>query len=136
MLNIVLFGPPGAGKGTQAIRLIDTYNLVHLSTGDIFRFNIKERTELGNLAKSYIDKGALVPDEIKVKMISERIEYPDCKKGFILDGFPRTTAQAEALEKMLAQQQRLSAEIKLINKAIYAILGVILVLLITLLLEG
>ena len=105
MLNIVLFGPPGAGKGTQAIRLIDTYNLVHLSTGDIFRFNIKERTELGNLAKSYIDKGALVPDDVTISMLEAEVNSNPDAKGFIFDGFPRTISQAEALDAFLNSKE-------------------------------
>jgi adenylate kinase len=101
MLNIVLFGPPGAGKGTQSQKLVDTFNLVHLSTGDIFRFNIKNETDLGKLAKSYIDKGNLVPDEVTINMLEAEAEkYPEAK-GYIFDGFPRTTAQAEALDKFL-----------------------------------
>lgn len=101
MLNIVLFGPPGAGKGTQAVKLIDKYNLVHLSTGDIFRANIKGETELGNLAKSYIDKGELVPDEVTIGMLESEVEKNPSAEGFIFDGFPRTTPQAEALEAFL-----------------------------------
>jgi len=103
MLNIVLFGPPGAGKGTQSDRLISKYNLVHLSTGDIFRFNIKESTDLGLMAKSYIDKGELVPDSVTIKMLqSEVLKNPDAN-GFIFDGFPRTNAQADALDVFLSQ---------------------------------
>lgn len=101
MLNLVLFGPPGAGKGTQSALLIDTYNLVHLSTGDIFRYNMKEGTELGKLAKSYIDKGALVPDEVTIGMLEAEVNSNADAKGFIFDGFPRTTAQAEALDNFL-----------------------------------
>ncbi len=104
MLNLVLFGPPGAGKGTQAVRLIDTYNLVHLSTGDIFRYNMKEGTELGNLAKSFIDKGALVPDEVTISMLEAKVNNNPAAKGFIFDGFPRTTAQAEALDAFLSSK--------------------------------
>jgi adenylate kinase len=101
MLNIVLFGPPGAGKGTQSEKLIDKYRLVHLSTGDIFRSNIKGETELGNLAKSYMDKGELVPDSVTISMLQREVEkYPEAK-GFIFDGFPRTSAQAEALDTFL-----------------------------------
>lgn len=101
MLNIVLFGPPGAGKGTQSTRLIEKYNLVHLSTGDIFRANIKGETELGKLAKSFIDQGKLVPDEVTIKMLqSEADKTPDAK-GYIFDGFPRTQAQAQALDAFL-----------------------------------
>lgn len=101
MLNIVLFGPPGAGKGTQAAKLIDKYNLVHLSTGDIFRANIKGETELGTLAKSYIDKGELVPDEVTIGMLESEVDKTPNAEGFIFDGFPRTTPQAEALETFL-----------------------------------
>ena len=101
MLNIVLFGPPGAGKGTQSERLIDKYGLIHLSTGDVFRANIKGETELGTLAKSYMDKGQLVPDEVTINMLrSEVLNHKDAK-GFIFDGFPRTNAQAEALDSFL-----------------------------------
>jgi adenylate kinase len=102
MLNIVLFGPPGAGKGTQSERLVEKYNLVHLSTGDIFRANIKGGTELGTLAKSYIDKGQLVPDEVTIGMLESEVDKQPDAKGFIFDGFPRTTAQAEALSSFLS----------------------------------
>jgi adenylate kinase len=101
MLNIVLFGPPGAGKGTQSVKLTEKYDLVHLSTGDIFRANIKGGTELGNLAKSYMDKGQLVPDSVTISMLeSEANKHPGAK-GFIFDGFPRTPAQAKALDQFL-----------------------------------
>lgn len=104
MLNIVLFGPPGAGKGTQSERLIEKYGLVHLSTGDIFRANIKGETELGLLAKSYMDKGQLVPDEVTINMLrSEVVKHQD-PKGFIFDGFPRTNNQAQALDTFLTEQ--------------------------------
>ena len=102
MLNLVLFGPPGAGKGTQAARLVEKYHLVHLSTGDIFRSNIKEGTNLGQLAKSYIDKGALVPDEVTIGMLEAEVNSNSNAKGFIFDGFPRTPAQAEALDAFLS----------------------------------
>ena len=102
MLNLVLFGPPGAGKGTQAKRLVEKYHLVHLSTGDIFRSNIKEGTDLGQLAKSYIDKGALVPDEVTIGMLEAEVNSNSNAKGFIFDGFPRTTSQAEALDVFLS----------------------------------
>ena len=102
MLNIVLFGPPGAGKGTQAVKLVEKYKLVHLSTGDIFRANIKGGTELGKLAKSYMDKGDLVPDEVTIKMLESEVNKVSNPKGFIFDGFPRTTAQAQALDKFLS----------------------------------
>ena len=101
MLNIVLFGPPGAGKGTQAEKLVSKYNLVHLSTGDIFRANIKGETELGKLAKSYMDGGNLVPDEVTIKMLESEVDKNPTAEGFIFDGFPRTTPQAEALELFL-----------------------------------
>ncbi|AEA44014.1 adenylate kinase [Fluviicola taffensis] len=102
MLNIVLFGPPGAGKGTQSERLIARYNLVHLSTGDIFRANIKGETELGLLAKSYMDQGNLVPDEVTINMLKSEVLKQENAKGFIFDGFPRTNAQAQALDTFLA----------------------------------
>jgi adenylate kinase len=101
MLNIVLFGPPGAGKGTQSERLIEKFGLVHLSTGDIFRANIKGETELGLLAKSYMDKGQLVPDEVTINMLRSEVEKHNSPKGFIFDGFPRTNAQAKALDDLL-----------------------------------
>ena len=101
MLNIVLFGPPGAGKSTQSQKLVAAFNLVHLSTGDIFRFNIKNNTVLGQLAQAYMDKGNLVPDEVTINMLEAEVaKYPDAK-GFIFDGFPRTTNQAIALDKYL-----------------------------------
>lgn len=102
MLNIVLFGPPGAGKGTQSERLIEKYGLIHLSTGDVFRANIKGETELGKLAKSYMDKGSLVPDEVTINMLRSEVLKHENPKGFIFDGFPRTTAQALALDELLA----------------------------------
>lgn len=104
MLNIVLFGPPGAGKGTQSERIIEKYGLVHLSTGDIFRANIKGETELGLLAKSYIDQGKLVPDEVTINMLKSEVKRQKDAKGFIFDGFPRTNAQATALDKFLAEE--------------------------------
>ena len=102
MLNIVLFGPPGAGKGTQAEKLVKKYQLVHLSTGDIFRANIKGGTELGKLAKSYTENGDLVPDEVTIRMLESEVNKHSNPKGFIFDGFPRTTAQAQALDKFLS----------------------------------
>lgn len=101
MLNLVLFGPPGAGKGTQSAKLIEKYNLIHLSTGDIFRYNIKGETELGKLAKSFIDKGELVPDQVTISMLESEVKKHPEAKGFIFDGFPRTEAQADALDKFL-----------------------------------
>lgn len=105
MLNIVLFGPPGAGKGTQSERLIEKYGLVHLSTGDVFRANIKGETALGKLAKSYMDAGQLVPDEVTIDMLRSEVVKHDAPKGFIFDGFPRTNAQAQALDEFLASLQ-------------------------------
>ena len=103
MLNIVLFGPPGAGKGTQSKKLIDTYNLIHLSTGDLFRKNISEGTPLGIKAQSFMDAGNLVPDEVVIGMVEDKIKTTSEAKGFIFDGFPRTVAQAEALDKILEE---------------------------------
>jgi adenylate kinase len=104
MLNLVLFGPPGAGKGTQSVRLAEKYKLIHLSTGDIFRANIKGETELGKLARSYMDKGKLVPDEVTIRMLESEVnKYPEAA-GFIFDGFPRTEAQAAALDKFMASK--------------------------------
>lgn len=104
MINIVLFGPPGAGKGTQAERLVKKYNLFHLSTGDVFRYNIKNETELGKLAKSFMDKGQLVPDDVTIKMLISEVEKHPEVEGFIFDGFPRTQTQADALDKILAER--------------------------------
>jgi adenylate kinase len=104
MKNIVLFGPPGAGKGTQATLLKEKYNLVHISTGDVFRFNIKNQTELGQLAKSFMDKGDLVPDEVTINMLKAEVEKNVDANGFIFDGFPRTESQAIALDEFLAEK--------------------------------
>jgi adenylate kinase len=101
MRNIVLFGPPGAGKGTQSVHLVETYGLIHLSTGDIFRSNIKSNTELGQKAQSFMDKGQLVPDDVTIRMLESEVNKHLDAKGFIFDGFPRTTAQAEALDAFL-----------------------------------
>lgn len=100
---IVLLGPPGVGKGTQAKLLAERTGLVHVSSGDLFRENLKNQTELGKLAQSYMGKGELVPDDVTIAMIRERLSRPDCGSGAILDGFPRTTAQADALGRMLAE---------------------------------
>jgi adenylate kinase len=102
MLNVVLFGPPGAGKGTQSEILLQRYGLVHLSTGDIFRYNIKNATALGQQAKAFMDKGELVPDSLTISMLESEVVKHDHPKGFIFDGFPRTSAQAEALDSFLA----------------------------------
>ena len=101
-MNLIILGAPGSGKGTSATVLREKFNLAHISTGDLFRYNIKENTPLGIEAKSYIDKGALVPDDVTIRMVEDRLNNPDCEKGYILDGFPRNIAQAEALDKMLA----------------------------------
>ena len=98
MINIVLFGPPGSGKGTQAQNLIQKFNLKQISTGDLFRHNIKNETELGKLAKSYMDKGELVPDQVTIDMLTDELKKPTDAQGFIFDGFPRTAFQTEALE--------------------------------------
>ncbi len=98
MINLVLFGPPGAGKGTQSERIVEKYGLIHLSTGDVFRANMKEETELGKLAKQYISKGELVPDEVTINMLKEEVLKHKNPKGFIFDGFPRTAKQAKALD--------------------------------------
>jgi adenylate kinase len=105
MLNIVLFGPPGAGKGTQAAKLLEKYQLVHLSTGDILRSELAAETRLGLEAKKYMEKGELVPDSVVIGMIEGKIDSQSDAKGFIFDGFPRTTAQAEALDKMLNKKE-------------------------------
>ena len=97
-MKLILVGPQGCGKGTQAERLVEMYKIAHISTGDIFRENIKNQTNLGKLAKSFIDKGNLVPDDVTINMVKERLEKPDCKNGFLLDGFPRTLSQAEKLD--------------------------------------
>ena len=101
MKNLVLFGPPGAGKGTQAAFLKETYNLVHISTGDVFRYNIKNETKLGVLAKSFMDKGELVPDQVTIDMLNAEVGKNLDSNGFIFDGFPRNTLQADALEVLL-----------------------------------
>ena len=103
-MKIIMLGAPGAGKGTQAKRLHDKYGIPHISTGDIFRANIKEGTELGKKAKSYMDQGLLVPDELVVEIATDRLNKDDCKEGFLLDGFPRTVFQAEELDKFLAER--------------------------------
>ncbi len=105
-MNIVLLGAPGAGKGTQAAKLVEEFATPHISTGDILRAAVKNQTELGKKAKGYMDAGDLVPDSLIIDLMDERLREPDCEKGFILDGFPRTTAQAVALDDMLARLER------------------------------
>lgn len=104
MLNIVLFGPPGAGKGTQSEKIIAKYNLVHLSTGDLFRKHLKEGTDLGKKAQSFMDEGRLVPDEVVIGMVDDKMESTAGAAGFIFDGFPRTVPQAEALDLLLTEK--------------------------------
>jgi adenylate kinase len=101
--NIILFGPPGAGKGTQAKKLVELLSLPHVSTGDMFRYHIKNNTELGKTAKSYSDKGKLVPDEVTIAMVKDRLGQNDMKAGFLLDGFPRSVPQAQALDTILKE---------------------------------
>lgn len=105
-MNLVLMGLPGAGKGTQAEGIVEKYDIPHISTGDMFRAAMKEGTELGIKAKSFMDQGALVPDEVTIGIVKERLAKDDCKKGFLLDGFPRTVPQAEALEELLTELDR------------------------------
>lgn len=102
-MRAILLGPPGAGKGTQAETIVNEFKVPHVSTGDMFRKNIKEETELGKKVKGYLDKGMLVPDELTVEIVKDRILQDDCKNGFLLDGFPRTLEQADALDKVLAE---------------------------------
>ncbi|MBR4719463.1 MAG: adenylate kinase [Lachnospiraceae bacterium] len=102
-MKIIMLGAPGAGKGTQAKMIAERYGIPHVSTGDIFRANIKEQTELGMEAKQYMDKGLLVPDELTVKILLDRVAKDDCKNGYVLDGFPRTIPQAEVLDKAVAE---------------------------------
>lgn len=101
MLNLILFGPPGSGKGTQAALLVDKYHLLHISTGDLFRYELGNNTELGQLARSYMDKGQLVPDSVTISMLKKKVDANPDAKGIIFDGFPRTVAQAEALDALL-----------------------------------
>lgn len=107
-MKLIMLGAPGAGKGTQAKKLAEKYDIPHISTGDIFRANIKQQTELGKKAKEYMDQGLLVPDELVVDLVADRLQQDDCNKGFVLDGFPRTIPQAQALDKAL---EKMSTEI-------------------------
>ncbi len=102
-MRAILLGPPGAGKGTQAETIVNEFKVPHVSTGDMFRKNIKEETELGKKLKAYLDKGMLVPDELTVEIVKDRLLQDDCKNGFLLDGFPRTLEQADALDKVLSE---------------------------------
>ena len=103
-MNLILLGPPGAGKGTQAAKIVEAYGIPHISTGDIFRENIKAGTPLGKKAKEYMDKGELVPDSLVIDLATDRLTKEDCKKGFLLDGFPRTIEQAVALDAFLRER--------------------------------
>ncbi|TRM11190.1 adenylate kinase [Lentibacillus cibarius] len=105
-MNLILMGLPGAGKGTQAEKINERYNIPHISTGDMFRLAIKEGTELGQKAKAYMDQGELVPDDVTIGIVKERLQKDDCKDGFLLDGFPRTIAQAEGLESLLSDMKK------------------------------
>lgn len=122
IMNIILLGAPGAGKGTQAAYLVNKFALPHISTGDIFRSNIKQRTEIGLIAKSYIDKGQLCPDDVTVKIVELRLANEDCKNGFLLDGFPRTVPQAEALSKITDIDYVIDIEIPF-EKLLYRLTG-------------
>jgi len=114
-MRTILLGPPGAGKGTQAETIANEFSIPHISTGDIFRQNIKEQTELGKKAKGFMDGGLLVPDELTVELVKDRIQKDDCKNGFLLDGFPRTIFQADALEEALkSMEQNLDCVINII----------------------
>ena len=103
MKRVVLLGPPGAGKGTQATRIAEKYNILHISTGDIFRANVKEGTPLGKKAKEYMDQGLLVPDELVCDLVEDRVSKEDCANGYLLDGFPRTVFQAEHFDRFLQE---------------------------------
>ena len=114
-MRLILFGPPGAGKGTQAVAITEEFELVHIATGDIFRENVGNQTELGLRAKQYMDRGDLVPDEIVIDMVDDRISQDDAINGFLLDGFPRTVAQAEALDRVLKRDgHRIDGVIRLV----------------------
>ena len=114
-MKIILLGPPGAGKGTQAKSISNRYSIPHISTGDIFRKNISENTPLGIEAKSYMDNGQLVPDEVTINMVKDRLQDDDCKNGYLLDGFPRTVSQAEALQKFIEDRDEKLDSALLIN---------------------
>jgi len=105
-MNIIFMGPPGAGKGTQAERIVNEFSIPHISTGDAFRLAMKQGTPLGVKAKEFVDKGLLVPDDVTIGIVRERLQQPDCENGFLLDGFPRTISQAEALDEILHSMSR------------------------------
>ncbi len=121
-MKIVLLGAPGAGKGTQAVRFAEKYKIPHISTGDIFRYNIKNQTPIGVIAKSYIDKGQLVPDEVTIQIVKERLAEDDCKNGYLLDGFPRNVFQAEALDGFSSVDKAINIDVPL-NKLMRRITG-------------
>ena len=121
-MKIVLLGAPGAGKGTQAVRIAEKHGIPHISTGDIFRYNIKNRTPVGLEAKSYIDKGQLVPDEVTIRIVKERLAMDDCKNGYLLDGFPRNVFQAEALDEFSKVDKAVNIEVPL-HKLMHRITG-------------
>ena len=108
-MQIIFLGPPASGKGTQSALIVEKYNIPHISTGDILREAIKNQTEAGKLAKALIDKGNLVPDDVMINIVKDRLSQQDCKKGFLLDGFPRTLAQAEVLSTYLESRENLCA---------------------------
>ena len=117
MINLILFGPPGSGKGTQAIKLVEKYNLLHISTGDLFRYEMGNNTPLGLEAKSYIEKGQLVPDSVTIGMLKNKVDTNPDVSGYIFDGFPRTINQAEALDSLLAEKKLV---IDLLKPYVYA----------------
>lgn len=121
-MKIVLLGAPGAGKGTQAVRFAEKYKIPHISTGDIFRYNIKNQTPIGVIAKSYIDKGQLVPDEVTIQIVKERLAEDDCKNGYLLDGFPRNVFQAEALDGFSSVDKAINIDVPL-HKLMHRITG-------------
>lgn len=121
-MKIVLLGAPGAGKGTQAVRFAEKYKIPHISTGDTFRYNIKNQTPIGVIAKSYIDKGQLVPDEVTIQIVKERLAEDDCKNGYLLDGFPRNVFQAEALDGFSSVDKAINIDVPL-NKLMRRITG-------------
>ena len=118
-MNLIFLGAPGAGKGTQSAVIAEILNIPHISTGDIFRANIKEGTALGKQAEAYISKGQLVPDELTVSIVVDRLSRADCSKGFILDGFPRTIFQAEKLDEFLKETDKICSELKLLTKHVW-----------------
>ncbi|MCG8330644.1 MAG: adenylate kinase [Chitinophagales bacterium] len=115
MINLVLFGPPGSGKGTQAAKLVEKYNLLHISTGDLFRYEMGNNTPLGQEAKSYIEKGELVPDEVTIGMLRNKVDANPDVEGYIFDGFPRTVPQAEALDRLLETKEQTVSKLVMLD---------------------